>query len=614
MRTGAGLSFCLLWSVVAFAEEPRPAIGTTVADLRFKDIRALPRSLAELGEHRATVFVFTTTQCPLVRRSLPKLVELDAKYGPRGVQFVAVNVGADDTIRDMAAQAIAFDAAFPFVKDPDLSCVTALGVARTPEVAVLDAERRLVYRGRIDDQYRLGGARPEPSRRDLELALEDVLAGRPVAVAETPVDGCLITRPTPSSTDKPPPTFHADVQPILARRCGNCHREGTAAPFALATYADAAANAEMIAEVVLDQRMPPWYAHSAHGTFQNDPSLTPAERDTLVRWARSDRPAGEPQGTPEPVAAPSSGWRIGEPDLIVKTIETHDIPATGYVDYYHVVLPYVFLRDTWIEAVEIRPDNPRVVHHCNMAYLTKDGAGKETFITGHVPGGLPLDLSRFDNGVAFFIPRLSGLGLQIHYTTTGQPERCQISVGFRYARRPVQKQLRHVLLDPHRIRIAPGHGAFPVHSAETIDRDVELLGLFTHMHVRGKDVTFFARHPDGSRETLLQIPNYNFDWQLGYEMAPGMKRLPQGTRIEALAHYDNSPFNPYNPDPTRTVPWGRQTYDEMFNGYVFFVDQHEQLNLTIDPTTGGVEQKARKKAENHKGSKDANEAGTEGKS
>jgi mono/diheme cytochrome c family protein/thiol-disulfide isomerase/thioredoxin len=589
IRTLCGILICLSVVVAAAAEESRPAIGTTVADLRFKDIRCLPRSLAELGGRRAYVFIFTTTHCPLVKRTLPKLVELDGKFGPRGVQFVAVNVGADDTIRTMAAQAIEFDAAFPFVKDGDLSCAKTLGVTRTPEVAVLDAERRLVYRGRIDDQYRLGGARPEPSRRDLELALEDILAGRPVTVAETPVDGCLITAPPPLSNDGPAPTFHADVQSILAKRCVNCHREGTAAPFALTAYADAAAHAEMIAEVVVDQRMPPWYAHAKPGTFQNDPSLTPAERDTLLRWVRSDRPAGEPPEDVATVAAKPGAWRIGEPDLVVKTLETHEIPATGYVDYYHLVLPHVFLRDTWIEAVEIRPDNPRVVHHCNMAYITKDGAGKETFITGHVPGGQPMDLTRFDNGVAFFIPQYAGLGLQIHYTTTGQPERCRISVGFRYAHRPVQKQLRHVLLDPHRLRIAPGHGAFPVRSAEVIDRDVDLLGLFTHMHVRGKDVTFLAETPDGVRETLLQIPNFNFGWQLGYEIAPGRKPLPQGTRIEAVAHYDNSPFNPYNPDPTRTVPWGKQTYDEMFNGYVFFVDQHEQLNLTIDPTTGGVQ-------------------------
>ena len=566
-----------------------PAIGDTIRDLRFKDIRALPRSLADLGTKRAYVFVFTTTSCPLVRRSIPKLVELDARYGPQDVQIVAVNVGVEDTIRDMAAQAIDLEAAFPFVKDADLSCAKALGVTRTPGVAVLDADKKLIYRGRIDDQLRLGGARPEPTRRDLEEAIREALDGRGVSVTETPVDGCVIESPLPVSANLPAPTFHRDVAPILQRRCVSCHAEGLAAPFSLQTFPEAAAHAEMMAEVVVDQRMPPWYANPKHGKFQNDPSLSKGERDTLVRWVRAGRAEGD---APEPVSAapvkPAAKprWRIGEPDLVITMFEEHTVPATGFVPYRHLVLPHLFLGDTWLEAIEIRPDNPAVVHHCNMAYATTKGVGHETFITGHVPGGQPMDLSRFDNGVAFFIPKLSVLGLQVHYTTTGKEETCRISVGLRFPRRPVQKQVRHMLLDPHRIAITPGHGAFPIQSRKTLDRDISLMGLFTHMHVRGKDMTFFATPPDQPRETLLQIPNYNFEWQLGYEIAAGEKRLPKGTVLEAIAHYDNSAFNPFNPDPKRTVPYGEQTYDEMFNGYIFFVDDHEQLNLTVEPKTG----------------------------
>ena len=581
---------CLLTVCLAFhsarGADRQPALGDTIADLRFKDIRGLPRSLADLRTKRAYVFVFTTTQCPLVRRSMPKLIDLDNRFGSREVQFVAVNVGPEETIRDMAAQAIEFDAAFPFVKDTDLSCVKALGVERTPEVVVLNAEKKLVYRGRIDDQLRLGGSRPEPTRRDLEEALNDVLADRAVSVAQTPVDGCLITASESFASDQPAPTFHKDVAPILNNRCVTCHRADAAAPFSLLSFADAAAHAEMLAEVVVDQRMPPWFAQAKRGTFQNDPSLTRAERDTLVRWVRSGRGEGDPKDAPAPPELPTSKWRIGEPDLVVTMLEEHTIPATGFVEYRNIVLPHVFLGDTWIEGVEIRPDNPAVVHHSNMAYITTKGAGEETFITGHVPGGQPLDLGRFNNGVAYMIPKFAALGLQTHYTTTGKEERCRISIGFRYPRRTVHKQFQHFLLDPHRLGIEPGHGAFPIRSSHTLDRDITLLGLFTHMHLRGKDATFFADVPNQPRETLLQIPNYNFEWQLGYEIEPGKKRLPKGTRIEAVAHYDNSTFNPYNPDPKRKVPWGRQTFDEMFNGFVFFVADDEDLNLTINPKTG----------------------------
>ena len=450
-----------------------------------------------------------------------------------------------------------------------------------------ESEFKLVYRGRVDDQLRLGGSRPEPTRKDLEEALQELLNDRPISIAETPVDGCLITKvavPLLATA----PTFYKDVAPILNRRCVSCHRAGTAAPFSLLKFADVRAQAEMIAEVVIDERMPPWYAHPKHGKFQNDPSLSRAERDTLVSWVRTGRLEGNASDAPPAPNFPDSKWRIGEPDLVITMAEQHSIPATGYLPYRYVVLPHLFLHDTWLEAVEIRPDNPAVVHHCNLAYATPNGASEQTFITGYVPGGQPLDLGRFDNGVAYRVPRYSAFGLQIHYTTTGKPETNRLSVGLRFPRRMVHKQMRHFLLDPRPLQIPPGHGGFPVSSGRTLDRDVTLLGLFTHMHVRGKDMTFLAEVPGQPQETLLQIANYNFEWQLGYELAPGTKRFPKGTRIEAVAHFDNSAFNPYNPDPKRTVPYGLQTYDEMFNGFVFFVADDEQLNLNVDPTNGRV--------------------------
>lgn len=584
------------------------ALGDKVGGLRFKDIRGLVRSLDDFGAKNAYVFVFTTTQCPLVRQSLPKLNDLDKELSAKGVQFVAVNVGVEDTLRDMAAQAIDHESAFPFVKDVDQSCVKALGVTRTPEAVVLDARRRLVYRGRIDDQLRLGGARPTATRRDLFEAIQDVLAARPVTISETPVDGCLISAPSPMDANRPSPTFHADVAPILRKRCVGCHQEGTAAPFSLRTFADARAHAEMLAEVVIDERMPPWFANPRHGVFQNDPSLTRDERDVLVRWVHTGRAEGTrppantndsndgkttvPETTDGSVAdkvVPTKPkWRIGEPDLVITMLERHTVPATGFVPYKYVVLPHVFLGETWVEAVEILPDNPAVVHHCNMAYVTKQGAGEETFITGYVPGGQPLDLGKFRGGVAARIPAFAGLGLEVHYTTTGVEQTSRISVGLRFPKDVVRKRFQHVMLDAKRLAIPPGHGAYPVRTARTLEQDALLLGLFAHMHVRGKDVTFWATDAEGRRDTLLQIPNYNFEWQLGYEIEPGRKRLPKGAKLEALVHYDNSAFNPYNPDAKRTVPWGRQTYDEMFNGFVFFVDEHEDLQLAVDPKSGRV--------------------------
>ncbi len=577
--------------------ESRTPIGSVIPDVRFKDIRALPRSLSEMGTHDAWVFVFTTTQCPLVRQTLPKLAELQQQFKDHDVQFVAINAGSNDTIRKMAAQALELEIPFPFVKDVDYSCVNAFGVQRTPEVVLLDTNLTLRYRGRFDDQLRLGGAREKPTRKDLEEALQEVLNGMPVTKPETPVDGCLIsanaaiTSQAASEQNASSPAFYGTVDSIVFQHCSQCHRPESSAPFSLLTLDDVVGNAQMIAEVVRDETMPPWYASKAHGQFQNDASLSDADRRTILQWVQGGCRIGDVQAASTPPEPPSAGWRIGEPDVVITMLEQHTVPATGFVPYRYTVLPYLFVDETWVEAFEIRPDNRAVVHHCNMAYITKDGAGEETFLTGYVPGGQPMDLGRFDNGVACKIPGGAGLGLQIHYTTTGKEETCRIQVGLRFPRGKIHKQFRHFLLDPRGWQIPPNDPAFKIQASRMLDQDVDLLGMFTHMHVRGRDMTFFAISPEGRQETLLQIPNYNFEWQLGYEVPPGEKRLRSGTKIEAIAHFDNSSFNPYNPDASSVVKYGPQTVHEMFNGFVFFVNEAEDLNLDVSPINGRLTSK-----------------------
>jgi len=568
------------------------SIGGKVNRLMFKDIRGVNRELSELGEHKAYVFVFVTSDCPIVKKSLPKLVQLYREFQSREVQFVCVNVGANDTLRDVASQALEFQAPWPFVKDYEAQAAKTLGITRTPQVAVLNSNRELVYRGRVDDQFRLGGSKPNPSRDDLKLAIEELLAGKNISVPETIADGCAIsTNPPPSTPIQSNLNYQQHIAPIILKHCTNCHREGTAAPFSLLNPQDVMAHAEMIQEVVRDETMPPWYANKRHGKFQNDRSLNDQDKQMLLEWLASERSIGSADAAPAQPQFEETPWRIGTPDLIITTLEQHTVPATGFVPYKYVVLPHVFLSDTWVSAFEIRPMNPAVVHHCNMAYATSQGASEETFITGYVPGGQPMDLTKFDNGVAYKLPAGSALGLQIHYTTTGQEQKSRIQVGLRFPRENVRKQLYHFVLDPRGWKIPPGDPAFRIQSSHQLKRDADLLGIFTHMHVRGRDMTFYACDLQGGRETLLQIANYNFEWQLGYEIEPGSKLYPKGTRIEAIAHFDNSSFNPYNPDPKATVEYGPQTVDEMFNGFVFYVDQNESLDIQVDPKTGRVKKR-----------------------
>jgi thiol-disulfide isomerase/thioredoxin len=527
------------------------------------------------------VLVFTNTSCPVAARYLPVLQAMEKEYRGKGVQFVALNAASEDSLLAMATHAVKHEIEFPFVKDFDGACARALGVSRTPEAVVLDGEKKLRYRGRIDDQYRLGGVRKEATTHELKEAIDAVLAGKPVEKPESEAEGCVITFPKPRKPKEV--TFAEHVAPVLAKHCWDCHRDGGSAPFALTTHRQAAARADTILEAVTDQRMPPWFATQEFGPFVNHRGLSDDERGLIADWVSSGTEPGDLAKAPKPPEPPKAKWRIGEPDLVLKTGEI-ELPATGDIPYKYALLLHTFAEDTWIQGAEIISDNPRVMHHCNMGFGgLAQGFKEENFITGTVPGGEAMNL---DGGVAFRIPKGSVLGLQIHFIATGKPEKCTVSVGLRYPREVVQKQLRNIQLSDHRFAIPPGAPAHKVAASRTLEADIVGVGMFSHMHLRGKDMTFTARLPGGKSDTLLIIPNYNFSWQIPYRWEPGKKTLPKGTRLECVAHYDNSPFNPYNPDPKATVRDGPQTHHEMMYGFFFYTHADEKLGLKIDPKTG----------------------------
>lgn len=575
-------SISLIIATLAIAADLKP--GERIANLSFKDTHYLTRSLDDLPG-KAIVIAFMDTSCPVAARYVPELKRLEAEFRSKEVRFVALFPGAADSIVTLADFAVKHDIAFPCGKDYDAAAAASLGVTKTPEVAVLDADRKLRYRGRIDDQYRPGGERSKPKRRDLREAITAVLDGKQIEQPTTAVDGCPIT--IPAKSGKKSITFAEHVAPILRQHCQECHRPNTVAPFSLVDYRQVSSRAKAIADVVRDGSMPPWYGAPEHMDFVNRRGLSADEKATLLAWLNSDRPEGDSSKLPAPLPdAPE--WRIGKPDFFVNASK-HEIPESGDVAYKYAILPYIFMNDTWVDGVEIKPDNPRVLHHCNMAYAKLgEQFSVQNFITGAVPGGEAMTLPE---GVAVKIPAGAVLILQIHYVTTGKPEKCQIRVGFRYPRVPVEKQLKLSYVATTRYEIPPFAPAHRVAAIRTLPCDAIGVGMFAHMHVRGKDMTFLAHTPDGKTENLLTVPNYSFSWQHAYRWEFGKKRLPKGTKLECIAHYDNSTFNPYNPNPKAAVLDGDQTAQEMLNGFVFYVDANEKLNLKIDPKTGGESKK-----------------------
>jgi mono/diheme cytochrome c family protein/peroxiredoxin len=566
-----------------YGNEKAVPLGSKVGNLAFRDTHYLNRSLDDFKNRKVFVLVFVDTGCPLVKRYLPELKRLEAVYRKDGVQFLAVNVGWDDTIVSLAALAVEHDVPFPFVKDAEGKCLDALG---------LDAERKIRYRGRIDDQYRPGGGLLKPTRQDLKLALDELLAGKDVSTPETTIDGCKITHPAPAKDDKPV-TYAEHVGPLLLKNCAGCHRPDDAAPFSLLTYEQAKARAAAISQIASDGRMPPWYAAEGHGKFINERRLSAAERDLLRRWVAAGMPKGDEAvvaGLPK-VEKRSAEWIMGKPDHVLATT-TFDLPAEGDIDYKYTMLPDLFLKETWLREIEILPDNPRVVHHCNLFFVAageKIDAGN--FITGFTPGGQPMSLPE---GVAVRIPSGSVFVLEIHFVATGKPEKCKLRVGMKYASGEVKRQLRFHLFDGGRFTIPAGDPALQLKRTFTLDCNAIGIGMFTHMHLRGKAMTFSALPPGGKQETLLLIPNFHFDWQMPYVLEPGAKKFPKGTKLECVAVYDNSDFNPFNPDPKAIVRSGLQTYNEMMNGFFFYVNADEDLKLDVDPKTGRAKEKSGK--------------------
>jgi peroxiredoxin len=578
-------------------------VGRRVANFTLQDTAGKPVTLYSFRGSRAAVLVFLGTDCPVASLYVPRLVELNHAYKNKGVVFLAINPNRGETAAKVAEHAREHGIDFPVLKDAGNRVADELLVERTCEAIVLDGQARLRYRGAIDDQYGQGTRKDAPTAHYLRDALDAILAGRAIAVTTTPVAGCLIDRvevnavPTTGTGKGKAPrvrpaapaivtaleeiegkqpvdvgqvTYAADVAPIVQNRCQSCHRPGQVAPFALQSYDDARRHSAMIAEVVDDRRMPPWHADPRYGHFRNDRHLSPRERATLLAWVEQGTPLGDPTVMPASPTFPV-GWEIGTPDAVFELPVAQTVAAQGTLPYVNVRVPTHFQEDKWVQAAEAQPDQRSVVHH--ILVFVDDHSGKRrqgiggqlaAFAPGDVPTVLP-------PGTAKKVPAGSDLVFQLHYTPDGTVRTDRSRVGLIFARGPVEHEAHTLGIHQRRFLIPPGAADHAVASSFTFPQDAHLLDMLPHMHLRGKSFEYKATYPDGTSEILLSVPAFDFGWQASYSLA-APKAMPRGTRIDCLAHYDNSAANPANPNPNIAVTWGDQTFEEMMIGYIVYTD------------------------------------------
>jgi peroxiredoxin len=594
------LAALLLAPPVTTQEGPAaPGLGKKINNFTLQDAAGKSWSLRDARTHKATVVVFLSFECPVSNSYTQPLAELHAAYRQRGVAVVGVCPRDEGDAARIAQLARDYKLPFPVFRDDSLAAARALQASVTPEAFVLDAGRVLRYRGRIDDGYAARLKKnPKITREDLRLALDDLLAGKPVRQAATQAVGC----PLPDSSFRQPinrepinlkVTYHRDVLPILQNHCQQCHRPGGVAPFALMNYRQAVNWAADIKDYTRTRKMPPWKP-VAGPAFHGERRLSDQQIATLAAWVDARTPEGDPKHAPPP-ARFADGWQLGKPDLILTPDDDFQLGATGPDHFRCFVLPVKLDEDRYITAVEVRPGNPRIVHHA-VLLLDRSGQARKhaeeerkkkqlgpdrgpgyysamaselitNFLSGPwpllgvwAPGQVP---QHVPDGLGYHVPRGSDLVMQVHYSRSGRPEKDRTSIGLYFSKKPKAKPIEGIFLARFMKPIPAGEERFRVVMQAWVERDCTLYSAFPHMHLIGKEMTVTMTPPGAKTRTLIRITDWDFNWQETYYFKKPIQ-VPAGTRFDIEAFYDNSSKNPNNPNnPPRTVNPGLQTNNEM---------------------------------------------------
>jgi len=557
-------------------------IGARIQDFSLKNQFGKDHALHDFADRDVVVVAFVGAECPLAQLYGPRLAELARKLDRRRVAFIGIDSNQQDSIQKIAAYAARHQIEFPILKDPGNTIADQFGAERTPEVFLLDKDRMVRYRGRIDDQYGfadgVGYQRPAARQSNLADAINEILAGKAVSEPTTAAIGCLIGR-VRKANDQSEVTYSNQIARIFQNHCVECHREGRIGPFQMTSYDEVVGWGEMIREVVDQRRMPPWHANPAHGEFKNDSSLSDEDKMLIATWVENGCPEGDRSQLPAPRKF-VDGWTIGEPDQIVyMSDEPVDVPAEGVIEYYHFVADPGWTEDKWISAAEAKPGSLEAVHHILVfvqgpGEAAGDGQGRD-LIAGYAPGMNPMLAT--DGSTAMHVKAGSKLTFQLHYTPNGSPHKDRSYVGLVFADpEKVQNVTRSASVTNNYFKIPPGDDNYGVSEKVKIEHDTLISNMTPHMHTRGKSFRYEVTYPNGKKEILLDVPAYDFNWQTTYELKEP-KLVPKGSELVCTAHWDNSVNNLSNPDPTKTVTWGSQTFEEMMIGFYFEVFPKDQV-------------------------------------
>ncbi len=573
------ISFTLLCSIFVTLSNSQ--------DLAFNlpDLDGNKIELAEGNTEKLTAVCFLGTECPLAKLYASRLNELTVEFSD--VDFVGVFSNQQDSVEDVKAYVERYGIVFPAIKDRKNLVADQFGAERTPEVFLVDEKLNVRYHGRVDDQYLPGIARNAPTRNDLRIAIQELRAGEVVSVANTEPSGCLIGRVKKEADSTSEVTFTKQISRLLQNHCYECHRQGEIGPMVLDDYDEVVGWADMILEVVDENRMPPWHADPKHGDFINERRMSTAEKEMLHEWVAAGTPFGDKADMPaEPVNTKANEWRLPrDPDVILdmRKSKPFRVPATGTVDYQYFVADPGFKEDKWVVAAEILPGERSVVHHSIVFIRPPDGEAMRGigWLAAYVPGqSAPVYNPKFGRR----IPAGSQLVFQQHYTPTGRAAEDMTRIGMVFGdEKEIENEVFTLLAMDQEFVIPPGESDHQVTASfPWIPKQGQIHSFSPHMHYRGKSFELVGE-VNGKQETLLSVPNYDFNWQHIYQMKDPLP-AKQVKSLRFTAAFDNSDKNPFNPDPTQHVAWGDQTWEEMAIAFaiVSVPRKAEKVELTAE--------------------------------
>ena len=543
-----------------------------VGDFSLLDQSGYFHQMSWYDDKKAIAFLAQANRDESVANAIPEFTRLAKAFSAEKIQFFLINsMGLRDR-EEVQAEMDRLGTQIPVLMDDAQIIGEALGIQRSAELILFDPSNfTVIHRGSLTGET--------------ESILNSIVAGEEFTAPETLEVGQPINYAAANNHRQHPPVYEADIAPIIEENCASCHRESGIAPFAMDSYSMIRGWSPMIREVVMTKRMPPGQIDPHIGSFENDMLLADSEQQTLVHWIEAGAPR---DGTTDPLAHlfwPESEWAFGEPDLIID-IPPQEIPATGVLDYYNVMVDVDLEEDRWVRASQYVPGDRTVLHH-TLHSIIPPGATRGGSLLGgddqdrpgiapYIPGQAPRMEPPNTGGL---LRAGTKIAMQMHYTTTGRAavDESRIGVWF-YPKDFVPQERTSGACACHFtstwVNIPPYDPDYEMTQSIVIDDDAYVYSFTPHMHFRGKRMRFYATFPDGTTEEMLNIANYNYNWQLAYTLKEP-RFVPAGTKFTAVGAFDNSEQNQMNPDPSRSVPWGLQSMDEMFFGAVDwkYVDQ-----------------------------------------